>query len=169
MISARAGLGDKRSGCETAGLLRQAGQVSYPLGGSRGTFPEAKTASRMGPRVQPLTSHAENGPGVRARRPRADTASAVRQTTESDARGSESADLASVQDSGSARAEPDVERLVIHRQRRPRLSAASGRTTLGILVQHTTKEHRHAHITSGMEPGMNESLDLLEQVAISLR
>ncbi len=46
---------------------------------------------------------------------------------------------------------------------------AGGRTTLAILVQHTTKENRDGHVNSGMEAGMNESLDLLEQVAISLR
>jgi uncharacterized protein YndB with AHSA1/START domain len=44
-----------------------------------------------------------------------------------------------------------------------------GRTTLTILVQHTSKEHRDAHIDSGMEAGMQDAMDLLEQVAISLR
>jgi uncharacterized protein YndB with AHSA1/START domain len=44
-----------------------------------------------------------------------------------------------------------------------------GRTTLTILVQHTSKEHRDAHIDSGMEDGMQDAMDLLEQVAISLR
>jgi uncharacterized protein YndB with AHSA1/START domain len=44
-----------------------------------------------------------------------------------------------------------------------------GRTTLTILVQHTSKEFRDAHIDSGMEAGMQDALDLLEQVAISLR
>jgi uncharacterized protein YndB with AHSA1/START domain len=44
-----------------------------------------------------------------------------------------------------------------------------GRTTLTILVQHTSKEHRDAHIESGMEAGLQDALDLLEQVAISLR
>jgi uncharacterized protein YndB with AHSA1/START domain len=43
-----------------------------------------------------------------------------------------------------------------------------GRTTLAILVQHTSQEHRDAHINSGMEGGMQEAMDLLEQVAISL-
>jgi uncharacterized protein YndB with AHSA1/START domain len=46
---------------------------------------------------------------------------------------------------------------------------AAGRTTLAILVEHSTKESRDGHINSGMEAGMNESLGLLEQVAISLR
>ena len=43
-----------------------------------------------------------------------------------------------------------------------------GRTTLRILVQHQTKEHRDAHIESGMEDGLQDALDLLEQVAVSL-
>ena len=43
-----------------------------------------------------------------------------------------------------------------------------GRTMLEILVQHESKEHRDAHINSGMESGMQESMDALEQVAISL-
>jgi uncharacterized protein YndB with AHSA1/START domain len=43
-----------------------------------------------------------------------------------------------------------------------------GRTTLTTLVQHTSKEHRDAHINSGMEAGMQEAMDLLEQVAVSL-
>jgi uncharacterized protein YndB with AHSA1/START domain len=43
-----------------------------------------------------------------------------------------------------------------------------GRTTLTMLVEHTVKEHRDAHIDSGMEGGMQEAMDLLEQVAISL-
>jgi uncharacterized protein YndB with AHSA1/START domain len=49
------------------------------------------------------------------------------------------------------------------------LTEVDGRTTLTILVQHTTKEHRDAHINSGMEAGMQDALDLLEEVAISLR
>jgi len=44
-----------------------------------------------------------------------------------------------------------------------------GHTTLTILVQHTSREHRDAHIDSGMEAGMQDAMDLLEQVAISLR
>jgi uncharacterized protein YndB with AHSA1/START domain len=44
-----------------------------------------------------------------------------------------------------------------------------GRTTLEILVQHASKEHRDAHIESGMEAGLQDALDLLEQVAVSLR
>jgi len=44
-----------------------------------------------------------------------------------------------------------------------------GRTSLTLLVQHTTKEHRDAHINSGMEDGLQDALDLLEQVALALR
>ena len=44
-----------------------------------------------------------------------------------------------------------------------------GRTTLKVLVQHASKEARDAHIDSGMETGMQEGMDLLERVAISLR
>jgi uncharacterized protein YndB with AHSA1/START domain len=46
---------------------------------------------------------------------------------------------------------------------------ADGRTTLTILVQHTSKEHRDAHIDSGMEAGMQDAMDLLEELAVSLR
>ena len=44
-----------------------------------------------------------------------------------------------------------------------------GRTTLTILVQAPSKETRDAIIDSGMEAGLQDALDLLEQVAISLR
>ena len=44
-----------------------------------------------------------------------------------------------------------------------------GRTTLTILVQHEKREHRDAHINSGMEAGMQDAMDLLEEVAISLQ
>ena len=43
-----------------------------------------------------------------------------------------------------------------------------GRTTLTLLVKHEKREHRDAHIQSGMEDGMQESFDRLEQVAVSL-
>ncbi len=49
------------------------------------------------------------------------------------------------------------------------LTEVDGRTTLTILVEHQTKEGRDAHIESGMEAGMQDAMDLLEQVAISLR
>jgi uncharacterized protein YndB with AHSA1/START domain len=48
------------------------------------------------------------------------------------------------------------------------LTEADGRTTLAVLVQHKSKADRDAHIESGMEGGMQESMDALEQVAISL-
>jgi uncharacterized protein YndB with AHSA1/START domain len=44
-----------------------------------------------------------------------------------------------------------------------------GRTTLRVLVQHSSKEMRDAHLGSGMETGMQEALDLLERVTVSLR
>ena len=44
-----------------------------------------------------------------------------------------------------------------------------GRTTVTVLVEHASKEARDAHIDSGMEIGMQEGMDLLEQVAVSLR
>ena len=43
-----------------------------------------------------------------------------------------------------------------------------GRTTLTILVEHPTKEGRDVHINSGMEDGMQDAMDLLEEVAVSL-
>ncbi len=49
------------------------------------------------------------------------------------------------------------------------LTEEDGRTTLSILVQHSCKEHRDAHINSGMEAGLQKALDLLEEVAVSLR
>ena len=49
------------------------------------------------------------------------------------------------------------------------LTEADGRTTMTIVVQHSCKDHRDAHVNSGMEAGMQKSMDLLEQVAVSLR
>jgi uncharacterized protein YndB with AHSA1/START domain len=46
---------------------------------------------------------------------------------------------------------------------------ADGRTTLTILVQAPSKEIRDAIIDSGMEAGLQDALELLEQVARSLR
>jgi uncharacterized protein YndB with AHSA1/START domain len=46
---------------------------------------------------------------------------------------------------------------------------ANGRTTLTLLCQCSSKEERDAIMQSGMEAGMQEGFDLLEQVAISLR
>jgi uncharacterized protein YndB with AHSA1/START domain len=45
---------------------------------------------------------------------------------------------------------------------------ADERTTLTVLVEHASKEARDAHVDSGMEVGMQEGMDLLEQIAISL-
>jgi uncharacterized protein YndB with AHSA1/START domain len=44
----------------------------------------------------------------------------------------------------------------------------NGRTKVTCLVQHTSQEHRDAHIASGMEAGLQDALDLLEQAALSL-
>jgi uncharacterized protein YndB with AHSA1/START domain len=46
---------------------------------------------------------------------------------------------------------------------------ADGRTTLTILVQATSKVSRDAIIESGMEDGLQDALDLLEETANSLR
>ena len=46
---------------------------------------------------------------------------------------------------------------------------AEGRTILTVLVQAASKEERDVIIDSGMEAGMQEGMDLLEQVAVSLR
>jgi uncharacterized protein YndB with AHSA1/START domain len=45
----------------------------------------------------------------------------------------------------------------------------AGRTTLRILVQASSKIARDAIIESGMEAGLQDALDLLEQTAVSLR
>jgi uncharacterized protein YndB with AHSA1/START domain len=47
-------------------------------------------------------------------------------------------------------------------------SEKDGRTTMTVLVQHQNQANRDMHINSGMEGGMNESLDKLEEVARSL-
>jgi uncharacterized protein YndB with AHSA1/START domain len=49
------------------------------------------------------------------------------------------------------------------------LTEADGRTTLPILVQHKNQQDRDAHIQSGMEDGLQDALDLLEEGAGSLR
>ena len=46
---------------------------------------------------------------------------------------------------------------------------ADGRTTLTTFVECHTKQVRDAIIDSGMEGGMQEAMDRLEQVAVSLR
>lgn len=44
---------------------------------------------------------------------------------------------------------------------------STGRTTLTILVEHQTREFRDKHVNSGMEDGLQDALDLLDQVASS--
>ena len=46
---------------------------------------------------------------------------------------------------------------------------ADGRTTVTILVQAPSKATRDAIVESGMEAGLQDALDLLEEVAVSLR
>jgi uncharacterized protein YndB with AHSA1/START domain len=46
---------------------------------------------------------------------------------------------------------------------------ADGRTTLTLLIQAANKASRDAIIASGMEAGLQDALDLMEDVAISLR
>jgi uncharacterized protein YndB with AHSA1/START domain len=48
-------------------------------------------------------------------------------------------------------------------------SEQDGRTTLTILVQAPNKQVRDAIIESGMEDGLQDALDLVEELAISLR
>jgi uncharacterized protein YndB with AHSA1/START domain len=48
------------------------------------------------------------------------------------------------------------------------LTEKDGRTTMVVLVQHASKANRDGQIESGMEPGMQDAFDLLEQVAVSL-
>ncbi len=48
-------------------------------------------------------------------------------------------------------------------------SEVDGRTTVTILVQAANKASRDAIIDSGMEAGMQDAMDLLEEVAVSLR
>jgi uncharacterized protein YndB with AHSA1/START domain len=47
-------------------------------------------------------------------------------------------------------------------------SESDGRTAVTIHILHATPEGRDAHINSGMEPGMQASLDHLERVAVEL-
>jgi uncharacterized protein YndB with AHSA1/START domain len=44
-----------------------------------------------------------------------------------------------------------------------------GRTTLTLLVQTTSKELRDTILNSGMEVGMQEQMDIIEEIAASLR
>ena len=45
---------------------------------------------------------------------------------------------------------------------------AGAGTELAVLVTHSCREHRDAHVDSGMEEGLQEALDKLEQVADGL-
>ncbi len=49
-----------------------------------------------------------------------------------------------------------------------RFAEVDGRTTFTLLTEVATREQRDAIINSGMEAGMQDAWDLLEQVAISL-
>ena len=44
-----------------------------------------------------------------------------------------------------------------------------GRTTVRVLVEHMNREYRDAHVNSGMEEGLQEAMDHLEEVVASLR
>jgi uncharacterized protein YndB with AHSA1/START domain len=59
---------------------------------------------------------------------------------------------------------PDAEAISTNR-----FTEKDGRTTLTMLVQHRSQADRDMHISSGMEGGMQEAMDHLEQVALSLR
>jgi len=48
------------------------------------------------------------------------------------------------------------------------LAEVGGRTTLTVLVEAGTQEVRDAIIESGMEAGMQDAMDLLEELAVSL-
>jgi uncharacterized protein YndB with AHSA1/START domain len=45
---------------------------------------------------------------------------------------------------------------------------AGGGTLLTLLVQHTSKADRDMHVESGMEDGLQDALDLLDELAASL-
>jgi uncharacterized protein YndB with AHSA1/START domain len=59
---------------------------------------------------------------------------------------------------------PDAEAVVTHA-----FTEEEGRTTLTMLMQLPSREIRDTIINSGMEGGLQEALDHLEQVALSLR
>ncbi|HZE06697.1 MAG TPA: SRPBCC domain-containing protein, partial [Solirubrobacteraceae bacterium] len=43
-----------------------------------------------------------------------------------------------------------------------------GQTTVTILVDHQRREYRDGHLESGMEDGLQDALDLVEEVAATL-
>jgi uncharacterized protein YndB with AHSA1/START domain len=45
---------------------------------------------------------------------------------------------------------------------------SDGRTTVTMLIEHELKEHRDAHVQSGMEDGLQDALDLVDDVIASL-
>jgi uncharacterized protein YndB with AHSA1/START domain len=47
-------------------------------------------------------------------------------------------------------------------------SEADGRTTLTILIEHANRADRDMHIESGMEDGLRDALDLLEETALAV-
>jgi uncharacterized protein YndB with AHSA1/START domain len=49
------------------------------------------------------------------------------------------------------------------------LTETDGRTKMEILIEHKDKAGRDGHVESGMESGLQDGLDLLEEVARSLR
>jgi uncharacterized protein YndB with AHSA1/START domain len=49
------------------------------------------------------------------------------------------------------------------------LTEVDGRTIVTILMQHASKEDRDGHLYSGLEAGIPQAMDVLEQVAASLR
>ena len=59
--------------------------------------------------------------------------------------------------------------LITIRSERSFFTEADGHTTLTILVQATSKLSRDAIIDSGMEAGLQDAMNLLEQVAVALR
>jgi hypothetical protein len=44
------------------------------------------------------------------------------------------------------------------------LDEVDGVTTMSVLVQHSSREHRDGHLASGMETGMQISYDRLEDL-----
>ena len=48
------------------------------------------------------------------------------------------------------------------------LEERDGRTILRLLVEYASKEARDAHLASGMETGMQEGMDTLEEVVLAL-
>jgi uncharacterized protein YndB with AHSA1/START domain len=48
------------------------------------------------------------------------------------------------------------------------LAEADGRTTMTVLIEHVSQTHRDAVIATGMEDGMQDAYDLLNEVAQSL-